>query len=427
MRKLALVALLLALPSMAQAKTLEDLLVEKGVITAGEARGTVDAADARVYWNDGTRLEFPDNGFTTKINTQIQSRYNYIDTDDDLHDAGLIVGDISDFNVNRARLILSGTALNREFSYKLQAEFANDSNSSSDTDAAIKDAYIQWEPCEGMGFRLGQFKTGISRQFNNGTETLQIPETSVVSQTFDAGYQSGLRAFYSDLDDNYSVYASIYNGESDTEGGIAGGEDQGGFDTRHMYDVGLRANILGRMDPFQEGDIDMTEDLALNVGTTYAYSDSKNNVGYDFFTEGDSHRVSADVNVKYNGFSLHGEFFWAEFNNDALDAGTKPVGFYTQLGYFLDPAFEVAARYSYLDCDNNNVVLGACSLPGQASADSVNEVALSLNYYFWKHNLKAQLAYIFLNQDVYASDIDAYDNNSDVNTNIWMLQLSAYL
>ena len=67
------------IPAVSNAATLEELLVEKGVITKGEASASMHAGNAKVYWNKGTRLEFPDTGFTAKFNTQIQARYRFND------------------------------------------------------------------------------------------------------------------------------------------------------------------------------------------------------------------------------------------------------------------------------------------------------------------------------------------------------------
>ena len=429
MRKLALIALILTIPSLAQAKTLEDLLVEKGVITSNEARATAESAPAKVYWNNGTRLEFPDNGFTTQINTQIQAAYAYTDTDDDLRKAGIGRHDKSSFDVKKAELTLSGTALNQEFSYKLQAEFSNDSNATSRGHSVMKDAYIQWEPCEKMGFRLGQFKTGASRQFNTADWGLQLPTRSVVSDNFSGGRQTGIRAFYSDLDDQYAVYGSMYNGSSFGEGGYGDNEDRSGSDTRHTFDAGIRANILGKMDPFIEGDIDMTEELAINAGANYTYSSAKDLDVTSMGTYGvTSHKVTADATLKYQGFSLAGEFFWATVDSIAHGV-TDPIGFYAQTGYFFTPDFEIAARYSFLDCDDS--ADGICAHNTINSdvlrVSDVNEAAVSLNYYFWKHNLKAQLAYIFQNQGISKGTREYADNNSEDNTNIWMFQISAYL
>ena len=141
MRKATIVAALLLLtPAVSQAKTLEDLLVEKGVITKGEAAGASDSSASKVYWNEGTRVEFPDTGFTTSIATMIQSRYAFTDVDED---SG--AKNTSSFDVNRARLIVSGTAMNNEFSYMLSTDFV-DSTDTEGGAVGVRDAYIDWRP-----------------------------------------------------------------------------------------------------------------------------------------------------------------------------------------------------------------------------------------------------------------------------------------
>src|SRR5690606_15385075 len=90
MRKVTiLTALLLAAPGFAQAASLEDLLVDKGVITKSEMAGVVRGAHhdhgqpGRVYWNKGSELYFPEQEFTAKVYTQLQTKYEYTDYDSD--------------------------------------------------------------------------------------------------------------------------------------------------------------------------------------------------------------------------------------------------------------------------------------------------------------------------------------------------------
>jgi len=127
-----------------------------------------------------------------------------------------------------------------------------------------------------------------------------------------------------------------------------------------------------------------------------------------------------DANLKYMGFGLHAEYFYQ--NNDSDLAG-DPSGFYAQGGYYFVPKkFEVALRYGYTNCDNgntggadygNNRSFGQC-----AGNDKVTEASASLNYYFWRHNLKAQLGYDFVKSDT--------TSGGDVNSNRYIFQLSSY-
>ena len=416
MRKATLVAALLLLtPAVSQAKTLEDLLVEKGVITKGEAAGASDSSASKLYWNQGTRVEFPDTGFTTSIATMLQTRYAFTDRDED---AGL--ANTSSFDVNRARLIVSGTALNREFSYMLSTDFisAPDSDANFNESPSVRDAYIDWRPCnDDTGIRMGAFKTAVSRQFNTDQQSMQFADRSVASEYFTLGRQNGLMGYTTLADGMLQGSAGIFNGESDFEG-----PNRSGSDTRHTGVVSLRLNPTGVMNTAEEGDIDWTEELATSVGVAYAYSDKSNTVFPDAKHDlpelpetstlvNQSGLINVDANLKYMGFSLHGEYFYRD--NDSDFAG-DPSGFYVQAGYFFMPKkFELAARYAYTDCDNGTAGGLTC-----AFSDNVTEASATLNYYFWRHNLKAQLGYDFVQTDNIGG--------GDVNSNRYIFQLSSY-
>lgn len=399
MRKATLVAALLLLtPAVSQAKTLEDLLVEKGVITKGEAAGASDSGASKVYWNQGTRVEFPDTGFTTSIATMLQTRYAFTDRDED---AGL--RNTSSFDVNRARLIVSGTAMNKEFSYMLSTDFisAPDSDANNGASPAVRDAYIDWKPCnDDSGIRLGAFKTAFSRQFNTDQQSMQFVDRSAVSEFFTIGRQNGAMAYGALADGMITGSAAILNGDSDGEGA-----NTSGVDTRHTGVVAVRLNPTGSMNVAEEGDVDWTEELATSVGVSYAYEDRE--------TAGSTNQsglINVDANAKYMGLGLHAEYFAA--NNDTGFSG-DPSGFYAQGGYFFVPKkLEVAARYGYTDCDDGTAT-GTC-----VGNDNINEVSATINYYFWRHSLKAQLGYDFVNTDSVSGD--------DVNSNRYIFQLSSY-
>jgi len=389
MRKATIVAALLLLtPAASQAKTLEDLLVEKGVITKGEAAGASDSSASKVYWNEGTRVEFPDTGFTTSIATMIQTRYAFTDRDED---SG--VENTSSFDVNRARLIVSGTAMNNEFSYMLSTDFVD----STDTEGGaigVRDAYIDWKPCvDDAGVRMGAFKTAVSRQFNTDQQSMQFVDRSAVSEYFTLGRQNGLMAYGALADGMITGSAGIFNGESDVE------------DTRHTGIVAVRVNPTGSMDTTEEGDIDFTEELATSFGATYAYSDKETGGVIN-----QSGLINIDANAKYMGLGVHAEYFHQ--NNDA-DISGDASGFYVQGGYYVTPkTMEVAARYGYTDCDSGTAG-GTC-----AGNDNISEASATLNYYLWRHNLKAQLGYDFVRNDSIAGE--------DLTTNRYVFQLSSY-
>ena len=399
MRKVTiLAALMLLAPAVSQAKTLEDLLVEKGVISKGEAQAAAGSGASKVYWNNGTRIEFPDNGFTMGVSTLIQTRYTFNDGDDDTG-----TPNTSSFDVNHAYLTVSGTALNEEFAYVLEGDFAGSA-------ADLTDAYLEWRACDWAAVKMGQFKTNLGRQFNTSDAHLQFADRSTVSDYFDLGRQNGASATGNWMDGQLSLTAGVYNGESDGEG-----QNRSGVDTNHTGIVSVRWDPMGKMNAYEEGDVGWTEDMAVSIGASYAFADAKNDFGGGLVGT-EQNLISVDANLKYQGWSLQAELFNDSASIDNTSAGdTEPTGFYVQGGYFVDAkTMEVAARYGYLDCDDGTA-------PGEcAGNDNLNEVTVGLNYYWWAHHLKAQVNYSFLNSDI------AGPGGADVNTNRWIVQLSSH-
>lgn len=403
MRKIMfLAAILLLAPAVSQAKTLEDLLVEKGVITKGEASSAKKGSVGSVsYSSKGTRFDFPQEGFTTAFKVYLQEAYEFVDYDEDSGNENT-----SSFDVTKARVYMYGTALNEEFSYLLNGDFVGDSED-GEKSAALKDAYLTWHACDEGWVRIGQFKTGISRQFNNSSSKLMFARRSLVSDFFDLDRQGGADGQWNFADGAFVVGAGLFNGESAGEG-----VNRSGVDTNHTGVLTARYNALGTIDSYSEGDIDWSDDAALSIGGAYAYSEGTEVAGLDF----DKNSISVDANFKYVGWGLNAEYFYSTEDIDGAADDIEPQGFYAQMGYFIEPkTIELAAGYSYLDCDDG-LAGGDC-----AGNDNLNEVKAGVNYYWWGHNLKVQLNYVFQNEDVSGS------GGEDLNTNKWLIQFTQVL
>ena len=377
------------IPSVLLADNLEDLLIEKGVVTKSNHTGA-GASGSKIYWNNGTRLDFADAGFTAKINTLIQSRYRYTD-----YDRESTSKDTSNFDIDRAKLIVSGTALHEEFEYKLETDLVRDTDGSGSDDPTLLDASITWNPCDWGSLKMGQFKTAVSRQYNANPETLQFTDRSFVSDYFTVGRNRGLQGTKNFGDGDFEISAAVFNGESDGEG-----MNLDGVDTNHMGVASLRWEPLADMDIQEEGDVDNSQEQQFSLGAVYAYSDADRDIGAGLEAV-DRHIINVDANYKYQGWSVHSEFFWTEAEGDMSMIEYNPIGGYAQLGYFLDKEkVEVAGRFGFVDCDSG-------AAPGDcAGMDNIHEVSAVLNYYFWRHNIKAQLQWNWLNQDEMGSTPD---------------------
>ena len=406
MRKIIYVIALFVflIPATLIAENLEDLLVEKGVVSKGGLDQQASMNGSKVYWNQGTRLDFPDDGFTVNIRTALKSYYTYTDQD---HDTG--EADTSSFDVNSAKLVVSGTALNEEFEYKLQTNFVGKTDASGANSPTLLDAVIKWNPSDWGSIEMGQFKTAVSRQFNVDSETLQFTDRSFVSDYFTLGRSQGLRGTKRFGGGDFELTAAIYNGES-----VGEGINRSGVDTNHMAVASLRWEPLADMNINEEGDVDDSQDQQISIGAVYAFSDSDQDIGAGLEAV-DRHIINVDANYKYQGWSIHTELFWTEADGDMSMIEYNPIGGYGQIGYFLDPkTLELAARFGLIDCDSG-------AAPGDcAGLDNIHEVSAVLSYFFWRHNLKAQLQWNWLNEDALGIDPD------DIITNEIIFGFSGY-
>ena len=189
-----------------------------------------------------------------------------------------------------------------------------------------------------------------------------------------------------------------------------------GVDTDHEFVVGVRGNLMGHMDAMEEGDVDMTQEAALNVGAAYS-GGTLTTAG----TEVKLQRISADVNFKSNGLSANAEFFWADIDPD-IDGSesTSPVGGYAQVGYMLNENLELAGRWSMIDCDNATGAVVTDDTAVACVGDNTQEWSASVNYYWWKHHMKAQFGFT-------REILDSGADTNDIDTNKWVFQLSAYV
>ena len=116
-----------------------------------------------------------------------------------------------------------------------------------------------------------------------------------------------------------------------------------------------------------------------------------------------------DSTLKINGFSLTGEYYFAE-----LDAGggndVDATGWYAQSGYMIGDNFEIAGRVGQFDCDQ-----GGCG----SDFDDLFEYGAAVNYYWWQHHMKAQLSYTLL-------DFDGLNGEGDSDASQVILQLSSW-
>ncbi|MCB0345014.1 MAG: hypothetical protein KDD66_07845 [Bdellovibrionales bacterium] len=398
MRKLSLLAVagLLAAPAVSEAKTLDELLVEKGVVSSEHG------GEGSTHYKGGSRLDFGED-FHMKVNIQLQPRYTFEDNDTSgRRDAGIEVdedNDTSGFSMRRARIVFSGHMLNKTWEYKLQNDFASDSGGGD-----LKDAWLQWNLDEAASVRMGQYKQPFSRQELSSSAELQFPDRSIANEHFAPSRQQGVM-MHGDMG-GIEYAASLWNGESDGEGRNRGPEDN-----KLAGTVQVIGNIGDYGSRKHEGDIEMTEDFGATMGGAVSYGQGNTAEGGDF----DKVDVNVDAALRMAGFSLQGEWYWSsqDFDDIPGDAGEREdTGGYVQGGfYFVPQEWEAAARWAYVDYDED-----------VSAIDDEMEVTVGLNYHIWKHSLKIQNAVSWI-ETTMANPGPSGDDYSDLR---YVLQVSGY-
>lgn len=377
-------------PATAQAQSLEDLLVEKGVITRSEAGKAQAAGASRVYYDKGLKFDFPDQGFNFGIFTMFQPRYQFSDNDEKF---GL--KNTSGFSNRRARIYMGGSALNKEFTFNIMTDLVGTTDDGESV-PDLQDAFISWNPLPSTELRMGQYLVPFAHESYISPAKAQIPEFSVTTLQFALFRQPGAGTWWKNEDSSFFMGASMYNGNSTGEG-----RNRQAVDTNHLGVFNLRWTPLEKLDYLEEGDYLNTASPAFSMGVAYAYGQNgitiPGDAGISSVEDVDTQTFDLDLNFKYKGFAAHGELLTRELDRDSGDS--SPLGWTAQFGYFLLPKeFELAARYAYVDCDNGSAG-GQC----KAGTEDIHEVAVSANYFFWGPSLKAQLAYIHRN-DAYEGE-----------------------
>ncbi len=374
------------------------------------------------------------------------------------------VGSASQFNVRRARLLFTGHLFNPDFKYFTQLGMESSENAHTPGSVNLLDFYLTSTHYPLVNLQLGQYKVYFNRSQINNTASMQFAERALLQDAFTANGLNrrdiGLTVMNDEEIYPFNYYLGVFNGggplftdygsfESeapvkDCPGGQSGGNPfpspatcpttqrnlNANFRTNTisqlMYTARLMWNILGRPG-YGEGDLAYSETPQLAVGGGFSYNPAINTnsdnafVGIDLAnlnwrrqlaTFGNARQLgwgfvdyttwALDGVLKYNGFSVQGEYYFKNINrhNKGLPClqtnGTggpctayapsllgNASGWYAQTGYYLIPRhLEVATRYSYWDPDTN------------AGEDLVKQFDASINFFpFGTYDYQFMLTY----------------------------------
>lgn len=384
----------------AEAKTLEEVLKEKGVITEEDYKEVVKSSPIKYKLGEGFNFTSADEKFSASIGGLYQIRYTMLDLDDVNNVPKKSAQDSSKFELRRIKLLLNGYAYSKDLTYKLALNFANIAAGTTSNGGLLEETWVNYRLLDELQVRVGQDKVQFGRQYLTPATALQFVDQSVVTNAFTPTYDTGMMI-------HGKVAGGIFNYNIAGYGGT--GQNTYRATTDNAFAARITVNPLGDM-KYAESDVERSEKPLLSIGSNYYHNNlnagteqtygtgntmsfMKSGTGWfgigntlmpaaKKFTAADALDINmfgVDTAFKFNGLSVTGEYFFGEAEGQKTHNKLFAQGFYTQAGYFIVPkTVEVAYRYSYLD-PNRDV-----------SNDHWIENAVAASWYINNHNLKLQ-------------------------------------
>jgi len=356
----------------AQAKTLEEVLKEKGIITEADYKEVVKSSPFQYKVGSGFTFKSPDDKFHLSIGGRLQARYTFTDTDGGQ--------DTSEWRVRRMKMWLKGHAYTKALTYKMQANFVDGGSSK-----LLEDAFLNYKLMDELQIELGQDKVPFARQELVSSGSQQFVDRSDATDTFKPAFDMGAM-----------VHGEAAKGLVNYTFGWFGGGGQSNVrssNNDNAIAARLEINPFGAM-KHSESDLEMTEKPLVSIGADYyrnkfITAETNNTTFYGkWLNKGaafaanekiEVNQASADLAFKWMGASLQGEYFWAQGDGDTSNIVQRAQGYYAQAGYFVIPKqLEVAARYSSVDPDRD------------VANNTHTEIQGAISYFFAKHDLKLQ-------------------------------------
>lgn len=341
------------------------------------------------YWKDGLRIESANKDFKIKMGGRIQYDVMFINQDDSLNqhfDAE------NGTEFRRARLYTSGTIYNN-IKFKFQVDFAPGK-------VVIKDAFIQLTKIPGIeNIRIGHMKEPFGMEMMSSSNFITFMERSLTNQ-FDFDRSLGIMIFNQHFDKRFAWAAGFFYPSLNT-GSYSGDE----------YHITFRVSGL----PIYKNE---SKYRVLHLGLGYSYQFHNNNA-FTYKARPEAHLAPKYVNLSIDELnklnSMKAEFglvlgsiaFQSEYTlvgvipsfNSVLTKSNYFVdAFYGTVSWFITGehknydhsktsfgrvkpkknfgkggagAFELAVRYSYIDLNDRDDLLGG----------HMNDFTAGLNWY----------------------------------------------
>ena len=308
--------------------------------------GTIHAGESEVVSGSAEKL---------KLGGYVQARFVHnSDQDED------------SFSIPRARIGASGEVIENVY-FKLQGDFGKGK-------VKMTDGYIKLIHRENPDLTIGQFKVPYSPEVMSSSSKLDLIDRPVISSALGPDRDIGLMVHGTLMDGRIGLWAGAWNGN--------GANHSSNDNDRLLYGARIAREALA-------GD-EMKLTLGLGAYTSEDASVELKHIG-EF--AGDRASIGADAAIEYGPI-----MFKAEYHTGSLDpvAETDPeTGLTADVGeYDVDGLF---VRTGYMILENRLQVVAQYETFNNEAAEDIDGISLGLNYFWAKHNHKAQIVYVRMN------------------------------
>jgi phosphate-selective porin OprO/OprP len=343
-----------------------------------------------VAWKDG-KTTFKTKTAEIGISNRIQVRYTMFNADNPA------IEDVGTFNIRRAKTAIEGKS--GDWKFKLQANWVGAgyltgasivSNSLRTTvrrGPELEDAEIWWTKNPMATIWVGQGKVPFGRQEYTSSGKQQFVDRWIGNALYAPGRDQGIRIEGMNASKTLEYAVGVYNG-------IARNINVNDND-EYLYSGRVAWMPFGEY-KFEEGALDRPSSPRLALGL----AGLTNTVGLGASAI-DIERLGYEVAFKWDGFSVQGEYFDENAENQS-NVTSDNLGYYLQAGYlFPGNKFEVAARYENVERDSafsvSNLGSGLKDFEG---------TGLGVSYYLNKHVHKIQADWFSYEDKVTGAGLD---------------------
>ncbi len=370
-----------------------DILLEQGVISPEQydsvlalARERVEAEDQEISLIEARlqrlaapsvevtggapgKLLFksPDGKWSLGVKGLLQARLDVINSDDDSKDS-------RNYSIPLSRLAFEGTAGAENVTYKLEMNMATQSTSSSTsstTNFALRDAFINWafDPTDAV--KLGQFKFPFGLEEQISSSALSFAERSIASKQFAPSYEPGAMVWGTAGDGDWEYYVASSNGQG-TGASNPSGSSQDGL--RSGFRVAY--NPLGSFIP-QGPSFQTLNDGSTKLSLGFAANQNVDSSGLNTVTPGtDTTTTNWEAQLMSGPWSVLTEVY-DQTSDPQSGSDVDNSGSTVQVGWFLVAnRWELVARRSTVDL---------------AATPDQTQTSIGVNYYVDRLNGKWQL------------------------------------